>query len=147
MKVLALCVLLCAMMALTESAVWKKIGCRYFAYIATKMSWDDAEQNCYQLGGHLASIHSSSEHIGLKALITDNASWNPNVWIGGTDRSRGKVWRWTDGSPFVFSNWCGKEPSGGYATWQRCLQMNYSDGKCWDNLECWGKIPSICVRD
>ncbi|CAJ1078643.1 type-2 ice-structuring protein-like isoform X1 [Xyrichtys novacula] len=149
MKVLALCVLLCALMALTESEeVWKKIGSRSFAYISKKMSWDDAEQNCIQLGGHLASIRSSTEHIALKIMIKENANWNPHVWIGGTDSTENDVWRWTDGSPFKYSNWCPGEPNNFILNLsvQHCLQMNYSDRRCWDNVDCWYAIPSICAK-
>ncbi|KAF3848171.1 hypothetical protein F7725_021199 [Dissostichus mawsoni] len=41
------------------------------------------------------------------------------------------VWTWSDGTPFHYKDWCDGEPNNPGR--QRCLQMNHSEDKCWDN--------------
>ncbi|XP_065806467.1 type-2 ice-structuring protein-like isoform X1 [Labrus bergylta] len=173
MKLLALCALLCAMVALSSAEAaaepepenakseevdvdkrtcwcwsrpsWTKIGCRYFFYIRKPLTWHQAERNCRRLGGHLASVHSRRQYLKIRALIKKSSRGSPATWIGGTDRCREGHWRWSDGSRLNYKNWCCGEPNN--AGNQDCLQMNFSRRKCWDDAQCWLKRPSVCVRN
>jgi hypothetical protein len=42
--------------------------------------WTEAEKDCNNKGGHLASIHSAAEHNFIHSLAPSNL-----LWIGGTD--------------------------------------------------------------
>ncbi|KAF3848161.1 hypothetical protein F7725_021189 [Dissostichus mawsoni] len=54
------------------------------------------------------------------------------------------VWTWSDGTPFHYKDWCDGEPNNPGR--QRCLQMNHSEDKCWDNEYCSTELPSVCVK-
>jgi hypothetical protein len=59
-------------------------GCDY-EYIATPpRAWADAEQDCVNRGGHLASVHSANDWVKLTGLTTDTDY--TNYWIGLNDR-------------------------------------------------------------
>ncbi|KAK1899608.1 Type-2 ice-structuring protein [Dissostichus eleginoides] len=54
------------------------------------------------------------------------------------------VWTWSDGTAFHYKDWCNGEPNNPGR--QRCVQINYSVEKCWDNEFCSTELPSICVN-
>ncbi|CAJ1085704.1 type-2 ice-structuring protein-like isoform X5 [Xyrichtys novacula] len=124
---------------------WTRIGHRYFRYISKHLTWAQAENNCKSLGGHLASVHSGWEYQQIKALVARGGGGNQNAWLGGSDCHSEGHWSWTDGTCFNYKHWCRGEPnnSGGR---QHCLQMNFSCRKCWDDLWCDRRLPSVCVK-
>ncbi|XP_034532341.1 type-2 ice-structuring protein-like isoform X2 [Notolabrus celidotus] len=125
---------------------WKLIGHRYFFYVAQHLTWAQAEKKCVSLGGHLASVHSQWEYHQIRSLIKAQSHGHPAAWVGGTDSCQEGVWRWSDGSCFDFKQWCRGEPNNGLGTNQDCLQINFSCNKCWDDLWCHHRRPSVCVR-
>ncbi|KAM4536434.1 ladderlectin-like isoform 2-T2 [Odontesthes bonariensis] len=157
MKLLTWSFLLLAMVALSRAAGksdvvkraapcnqgWTSINGRLFIYISTPMTWAQAERNCISLGGTLASVHSAQEYSDIQRLILSATSASKETWIGGSDAQEEGVWLWADGSSFGYSHWCQGEPSNGYKM-QHCLQMNYSDSKCWDDHLCNVRLPSVC---
>jgi len=48
--------------------------------VAKDASWADAEKDCNNKGGHLASIHSADESSFIHSLAPSYG-----LWIGGTD--------------------------------------------------------------
>uniref|UniRef100_A0A3Q4G9L6 C-type lectin domain-containing protein n=1 Tax=Neolamprologus brichardi TaxID=32507 RepID=A0A3Q4G9L6_NEOBR len=110
---------------------WTRFYRHCFVYIPRAMSWAHGERNCFSMGVHLASVHSSSEYLLIQKLT-------------GTDASGENIWLWNDGSHFRYTHWRPGEPSNGYGK-QHCLQINYSASKCWDDLECAISQASICV--
>ncbi|XP_045920215.1 ladderlectin-like [Micropterus dolomieu] len=178
MKTLTLSALLCAMMALTRAAVlpdaevvnwtdsltptgeshvvkmstscpegWTDFNDRCFLYVPRFMTWTAAERNCISMGGNLASVHNIQEYHQIQAMILRETQNQGLAWIGGSDAQQEGVWFWSDGKPFNFSHWCPGEPSNAGGR-QNCLQMNYSDNKCWDDQQCdVDPIPSVCVRN
>jgi hypothetical protein len=44
------------------------------------VTWAEAEKDCINKGGHLASIHSADENSFIRSLYSSD--W---LWIGGTD--------------------------------------------------------------
>ncbi|XP_041635793.1 type-2 ice-structuring protein-like [Cheilinus undulatus] len=167
MKLLAVSALVCALMALSRADAaaepepqevkadvsvakrtcpWHRIGHRYFYYVHQHLTWKQAEAHCCSLGGHLASVHSLWEYKQIQAFVKKRNCRNPEVWLGGNDIQKEGVWRWSDGSCFNFRKWCCGEPNNGAGSNQDCLQMNYSGHKCWDDLWCHHRIPSVCVR-
>ncbi|WP_411025053.1 C-type lectin domain-containing protein, partial [Salmonella sp. s54836] len=75
-------------------------------YVTTLMNWDNAEVNCIQLGGHLASIHSAAENTALNNLRTNTEY----PWIGYNDRTTEGTYMWSDGSTVDYINWHSGEP-------------------------------------
>ncbi|XP_049922685.1 ladderlectin-like [Epinephelus moara] len=152
MKTLTVFALLCAMMALTTAAAlsevkdehgtveviqegehhvierstscpggWNLINGRCFLYVPRSMSWARAELNCQSMGANLASVHLAEEY-------------------------HEHYWFWSDGTSFNYRRWCHGEPNNGGGAGQHCIQMNYSGGRCWNDLQCSDKLPSVCAR-
>ncbi|XP_005755418.1 type-2 ice-structuring protein-like [Pundamilia nyererei] len=121
---------------------WSHFNQRCFVYIPRSMSWAQAERNCLSMGAHLASVHSSSEYHHILKLTGDHGY--KETWIGGTDASEENVWLWSDGTPFHYTHWCPGEPNN--TDKQDCLQMNYGDSKCWDDMQCYANRPSVCAK-
>ncbi|XP_030609440.1 type-2 ice-structuring protein-like [Archocentrus centrarchus] len=169
MNMLTVCALVCTIVALAGSAEtkaesnerakthlvkrsskcddgWIQFNGRCFYYVAEPMTWDKAEANCVSLGGHLASVHNFMEYCRLERLILSISHEEKETWLGGTDAQKEGHWIWSDGTTFQYTNWCPREPNnkGGH---QHCLEINYSDGKCWDDVGCNVKRPSVCAKN
>ncbi|XP_051799768.1 type-2 ice-structuring protein-like [Acanthochromis polyacanthus] len=171
MKTLSVCLLLCAVTTLTraadvqEAAVennqlaeshlvkrsvycsggWSAFNGRCFRYIPTPMTWAQAEKNCQALGGNLASVHDYREHLKLQRVIRDATYSYRKTWIGGSDAQQENVFFWSDGTPFRYTSWCPGEPNNHLAP-QHCIQMNFGNTKCWDDLQCSYRRPSVCAK-
>ncbi|XP_014831467.1 PREDICTED: galactose-specific lectin nattectin-like [Poecilia mexicana] len=164
MKLLAVFLLVFSMMALTSGLRfkicrrpywfpfykpcprgWTKIYGRCFRYVARPMTWANAEKNCLSMGANLASVRNAYEYRRIQALIRAASRNSREAWLGGSDAQQEKTWLWSDGSPMRYTNWCPGEPNNGGGS-QHCLQMNYSGGKCWDDLWCNHSRPSVCAK-
>ncbi|XP_041841821.1 ladderlectin-like [Melanotaenia boesemani] len=124
---------------------WAQYNGRCFRYISTPLSWVMAEKNCHLMGANLASVRDFAEYQMIQKVIQAATSKNPETWIGGSDAQQETHWLWSDGTPFVYTNWCCGEPnnSGGK---QHCVVMNYSAKSCWDDLYCNFVRPFVCVK-
>jgi hypothetical protein len=61
---------------------WKLFNGRCYLLVLNKTTWADAEKDCYNKGGHLASIHSEDENTFIFNLWSGSGS---SLYIGGTD--------------------------------------------------------------
>ncbi|XP_028420386.1 ladderlectin-like [Perca flavescens] len=159
MKMLTVAALLCAMMALTRAAVkshlvkratscpsgWSEFRGRCFHYFPRAMTWSNAERNCQSLGGNLASVHNVQEYHEIQRLIMSTSYEYKEAWLGGSDAQEEGVWLWSDSSLFSYQNWCPGEPDN-WRSIQHCLQMNYGEGKCWDDVGCSSLRPFVCSK-
>ncbi|XP_034532653.1 type-2 ice-structuring protein-like [Notolabrus celidotus] len=170
MKLLTVSALLCAVMALTGAAVipeeetgpdqeeetfldkrstscaapWSKFNGRCFRYFPKRLTWSRAERNCHSIGGNLASVHNIEEYHEIQRLVLTATYEHKPVWIGGSDAHQEGEWLWSDGSQVSYTNWCPGEPNNhGH---QHCLQMNWGDEKCWDDLSCAKRLPFVCAK-
>ncbi|XP_023202876.1 ladderlectin-like [Xiphophorus maculatus] len=124
---------------------WTKINSRCFRYVATPMTWANAEKNCLSMGANLASVHNLYEYHQIQAMIHRRSCNSREAWLGGTDAQQERTWLWSDGRPMRYTNWCRGEPNNAGGT-QHCLQMNFSGAKCWDDLWCNHNLPSVCAK-
>ncbi|XP_067381603.1 ladderlectin-like [Channa argus] len=108
------------------------------------MTWAQAERNCQSMGANLASVHKAEEYHWIQRMISDHVHAYPLTWFGGSDGEEEGVWFWSDGTPFTFSYWCRGEPNNKKS--QQCLQVNFGDGKCWDDSYCYYSLPSVCAK-
>ncbi|KAK2863321.1 hypothetical protein Q5P01_002854 [Channa striata] len=171
MKILLVCVLGCAVMLLVGAAAdeeetvqndqtersnlvkrytlshrsWSRINGRDFYYVNSPMTWAQAERYCQSIGANLASVHNLHEYQWLQKLIFVATHYYKQAWIGGSDAQQKGTWLWSDGSRFTYSYWCRGEPSN-FRGQQHCLQINYGGFKCWDDVECYSRLSSICVK-
>jgi hypothetical protein len=84
-----------------------------FLYVATPLSWPDAQAECRRNFRELVSVHSIQD-IGVVASMV-----SPGIaaWIGLNDRGmtacgcNGDCFQWSDGSPNNFQWWNAGEPN------------------------------------
>lgn len=75
-----------------------------------ELSWTDAQIRCHEMGGHLATIHSSGEQVFLTRLM--KASEKENFWLGGhyLHTQPYPKWVWVDNSLWSYENWEEDQP-------------------------------------
>lgn len=121
-------------------------GC--YMYFQTEQSWQQAENVCLSLGGHLASIGDGIENT-LVFSIAPAAAALPDVWVGGTDVDTEGVWTWISGDPWSFTQWRESEPNnGGLDGELEHCQIIEGDNPLeeWDDRPCANLYPYICER-
>ncbi|WP_411025981.1 lectin-like protein, partial [Salmonella sp. s54496] len=121
-------------------------------------NWEDAEASCVRRRGHLASIHNTEEEEFLQELWRSTRDFYTNVdvlsyfvapisrapfvYIGLNDRDLQNVYKWTDGTPFDFSDWMPIDP--------RPIDREREDGVfMWDrrgNKGRWNDVNSRSVN-
>lgn len=79
-------------------------GGHKYKYYDDKVSWEEAQNRCKKLGGHLATITSAGEY----KFIVDK--FPHDAWLGGTDRAKEGEWVWITGEPMKFTAWSRGQP-------------------------------------
>ncbi|KAL7876141.1 hypothetical protein AOLI_G00111040 [Acnodon oligacanthus] len=123
---------------------WSQFGSRCFSIFTTSTTWSASEQNCVNMGGHLASVHSSQEYSFIQALVLNATLSNSRTWLGGTDAAQEGVWVWTDGSAFDYINWSTGQPDNAGSA-ENCMEMNFPVN--WNDVTCSVSFPSVCSKD
>ena len=84
-----------------------------YALISNSMSWNDAQDYCSSLGGHLVIINNEEEQLFLNGLMQTYGDKNL-YWIGlsGEDQQ----YSWVDGTPISYENWAAGEPNNSTET-------------------------------
>uniref|UniRef100_A0A914YIS4 C-type lectin domain-containing protein n=1 Tax=Panagrolaimus superbus TaxID=310955 RepID=A0A914YIS4_9BILA len=116
-----------------------------FCYVVVDIAatWMDAEQYCFNRGGHLASIHSLHEND----FITNLIPFDPNnhvchqvnfAFIGLYTLSLQKRWIWIEDTPFNYSAWAPGRPG------------NFTDAFCgiiWNGPPCSSPLETWADED
>ncbi|CEM37865.1 unnamed protein product, partial [Vitrella brassicaformis CCMP3155] len=73
-------------------------GGRCFAKFTSPLGWEQAEQQCQDKGGHLATIGSVGANEVLKLLCFNRTTSNDDraCWIGLNDRAKEGSFQWTN---------------------------------------------------
>ncbi|GAA6217723.1 type-2 ice-structuring protein-like isoform X1 [Lates japonicus] len=126
---------------------WTPFNGHCLRFVSSELSWAKSQQNCQSMNANLASVHSIEEYHTIQRMIRQNSLFSRDVkaWIGGSDCQEENAWFWIDGTPFLFTNWCDREPDNRYSK-QHCIQINYGDGKCWSDADCSSLRPSVCAK-
>ncbi|XP_056615920.1 type-2 ice-structuring protein-like [Triplophysa dalaica] len=120
---------------------WTPFGVECFKFFPQGVDWVGAEKNCQLLDANLASVRSKAQNEFLLSLVTVKAQ----VWIGGHGGEVEEQWLWADGSPFDYTNWCNEQPD--HKASEHCLEINYTDKRCWKDQTCTASYGYICARD
>lgn len=83
------------------------------------LNWTQAEAKAVTLGGHLASIADAAENAFVYDLVDEFIAtlYYPDPgnqlgpYIGAFRAVNGGPFAWSDGTPFVYTNWAAGEPS------------------------------------
>lgn len=100
-------------------------GHRY-EFINEDISWVDARERCYYMGGHLATISSDEEEAFLEQLADNN-----NAWIGAY--YGGDSWYWVTDEPWVYENWAPGEPNNSDGE-EWCCQFSKNQDMYWNDV-------------
>jgi|GEM_PF-3666048 len=120
----------------------------YYSFFQASGSWADANLNAGQYyynfpaGYHarLAAIHSQQEQDFISqqfAPLLGPGGRSGVTWLGGQMDSN-RVFQWTDGKPFNYTNWAAASPANISAT-NNCIAL-LSDGT-WSNFN--GSLPGV----
>ncbi|XP_013889185.1 ladderlectin [Austrofundulus limnaeus] len=153
MKLATLPLLLCVLMFLSVSEGWSwfcprgwaSFSGRCFKYTPTPLTWALAERNCLSEGANLASVRSVGEYRAIQRFIFRVTHRSESTWIGGSDSAQERMWLWSDGKPMKYTNWCPHEPNN-VGQKEHCLEMNHAGRKCWNDLPCARRLPSVCTK-
>ncbi|XP_060943427.1 lactose-binding lectin l-2-like [Limanda limanda] len=122
---------------------WSSFNNRCYKYVATPMTWANAELYCLSQGANLVSIHSLDEQNFVKVLIKSFDIVAGRTWIGLNDLHKEGKWMWSDGSALDFTFWSPGQPDNRGN--EDCVQTNYNAAKKWNDKDCSGPIPSVCA--
>ncbi|KAA0712402.1 Ladderlectin Precursor [Triplophysa tibetana] len=120
---------------------WKLFGVKCFKFFPQTVDWVVAETNCQSLDANLASVRSKAQNDFLLSLLPANT----RVWIGGHDGEMENQWLWSDGTRFIYTNWCNSQPDNFRAS-EHCLEISFTDNRCWNDESCSTKLAYICAR-
>jgi hypothetical protein len=104
----------------------------------SEASWSAAESACSGGGYHLLTLADASEQAAVEAVTAPYAA---DLWIGLNDRNVEGVFRWSNGTSFVYENWRYGEPND-YGANEDCVEIEASG--FWDDDECALKQGYVC---
>ncbi|KAI4800205.1 hypothetical protein KUCAC02_013439 [Chaenocephalus aceratus] len=85
---------------------WYSFFNRCYKYVATPLTWADAELQCVSEGANLVSVHTQAEHEFVRSLIKNFDVAEAATWIGLSDLHKEGGWMWSDGCEAKFFLLC-----------------------------------------
>ncbi|XP_030003830.1 lactose-binding lectin l-2-like [Sphaeramia orbicularis] len=123
---------------------WFNFNGRCYKYVATELTWADAELHCVSQRANLVSIHSLEEHNFVKSLIQNFDHAQGHTWIGLSDTHKEGAWMWSDGCPVDYVLWDKGQPDN-FRGIEDCVDKNYGESLKWNDASCSNAFPSVCA--
>ena len=111
-------------------------GQECYVVVNSKKTWQEAEEYCQKLDGHLASILSEEENVFVGSSLVGYDS----LWLGGQG-TKESDWSWTDGSSWNWTHWDRDQPTGHYQP--ECALMDPNNYR-WESYYCEAEIGFLC---
>jgi hypothetical protein len=93
-----------------------------YLVIKNTLTWEEAQEKCIEMGGHLATVTSSDEQSFIaNTLLSDITA---ECWIGGTDKDNEGEWSWVTNEKWSYTYWAPTEPKNSSWNYGRCPE-NY----------------------
>uniref|UniRef100_A0A673JSN9 Neurocan core protein-like n=1 Tax=Sinocyclocheilus rhinocerous TaxID=307959 RepID=A0A673JSN9_9TELE len=98
---------------------WRKFHGHCYRYFTRRHTWEDAEKDCREHSGHLASIHSTQEQDFINGQY-----------------QRSYDFQWTDNMDLVRLNWRENQPDNFFAGGEDCVVMIAHENGKWNDVPC-----------
>ena len=82
-------------------------------HLLTASSWEDAAFKARSLDGYLTTIDDAEENTWVFDTFASFGDQSRHLWIGLNDVQDEGIYRWHDGTPFLYRNWGVDQPTGG----------------------------------
>ena len=133
--------------ALCESQ-WTSFGSSCYKLHTSPQNWNNAKVNCQNFGGKLVKIETEEESRFITRKYFSNKG---RYWIGLSDSSKEKEWRWTDKTGLTgYKNWRSGQPNNFLN--QDCVAMlkgtyhfMYFNAE-WNDEDCSLTLGYICEK-
>lgn len=101
-------------------------------------TFDDANSDCEDMGGHLVSIHSAPENSFVASLLTDGQVQTAYLGLQGETGNFFQGRSWLDQTPLGFT----VKPAD--RNWEACFTI--SNTGSWESSKCDVKAPFVCRK-
>ncbi|KAG8005154.1 Lactose-binding lectin l-2 [Nibea albiflora] len=122
---------------------WYSFNGRCYKYVASYLTWAEAELYCLSEKANLVSIHSLEEHNFIRDLSKNFDPFQGPTWIGLSDTQKEGGWMWSDGSAVDFLLWDAGEPDNGDGN-EDCAHINHGSDLKWNDYPCSKQFTFVC---
>ncbi len=139
--VLLFALILCMVFTVPSLAVSSNNSVSYgghsYLLIDESMTWNEADEYCKKLGGHLVSITSEKEQQFIDQLVKSHSKSKIFYWLGGNDARQEGKWEWCTGEVWSYQNWDSDQPdnrSGADGSSQNYLALDSQNSNRWNDV-------------